>query len=1045
MPDLQVQLLGGFRINLAGQDVKGIQSERLVLLLSHLLIHSERPSSRKQLAFLFWPETSEEQARTNLRNLFHLLKKAFPEIDSFLDLEGQSIQWRDQTSLTVDAVQFKSVLKNAKNVRDDEERIHLLQEAISHYRGELLPSLYHDWVLLLREEFQQAYIAALTQLAKLLEDARRYEEAIEATNALIRADELNENAYLQCIRLHALNNDRAGALQVYHACATILRREFGVEPSREIKTFHEQLVGAETGKHAENGKERETEKIRLIGRKPEWNRLRDAWQASQKGKAQMVAILGEAGIGKTRLANELMQWIQRQGVRTAFAQCYPLEGNLPFAPIVTWLRAAGLREELDALEPLWKKELARLLPEFEESESANGQKWQRQRLFEALARGLIGSGSPRLLILDDIQWSDQETLEFLHYLLRYDGSAKILALATVRHEEVDERHPLHQLRNDLQARGQIHEIELGPLNVNEIGLLARDLLGKELNSDTEARIFAETEGNPFFTVEILRSGVYETSRAMPSTLRSVLTRRLGQLSPTARDLVGLAATIGREFNFSLLAAVSQTDENALVQALDELWARRIIQIQQGDTYIFSHGKLQDAAYDSISAARRPILHRRVAESLYARDAESALIANHFEKAGQYQLALEQYLKAADESRRVFANHEAITHLQRVLNLLKEKLEIKNDIQKRISWETFEALGDLAEMVNNAPLMFQSYESALSYIPPGEALHRARILGKYGKVASYEGEYERGTELFSQALEALGDPSDQKEKEWWRIWLKIQLDRVWIEYDIGNIKGVQETLDVIQSNLNRIEDTDQLAEYYFLVPTLSFRRDGYQADASVLASTKLALELSQKGKNLELQSRTNFGFGFANYLLGNNDAALHYMREGLRLAEQIGHLEQQSFCLTYLAATYRRAGDIENCTKFSEISLALCEREGFKSFAAAAQANLGWIAWKQNNLKQARLLSEKAALGWNKHYPFWWFGLWTLIDLSLLTLRTEDAVNYARKLKTPGQQVFAKEVDDLLTGAIAAAEMGAMKQAETLLLKSVDWAKKNHYL
>jgi Tfp pilus assembly protein PilF len=124
---------------------------------------------------------------------------------------------------------------------------------------------------------------------------------------------------------------------------------------------------------------------------------------------------------------------------------------------------------------------------------------------------------------------------------------------------------------------------------------------------------------------------------------------------------------------------------------------------------------------------------------------------------------------------------------------------------------------------------------------------------------------------------------------------------------------------------------------------------------------------------------------------------------------------------------------------------LCEREGFTSFAATGYANLGWIAWKQNDLKQARALSQKALSGWSRYYPFCWYGLWTLIDLSLLTLRTDEAVDYARKLKEPGQQVFVKEANDLLTGAIVASETGDMKRAESLLAKAVDWAKKNHYL
>ncbi|MFN8412747.1 MAG: tetratricopeptide repeat protein [Anaerolineales bacterium] len=104
-----------------------------------------------------------------------------------------------------------------------------------------------------------------------------------------------------------------------------------------------------------------------------------------------------------------------------------------------------------------------------------------------------------------------------------------------------------------------------------------------------------------------------------------------------------------------------------------------------------------------------------------------------------------------------------------------------------------------------------------------------------------------------------------------------------------------------------------------------------------------------------------------------EAALKYFHEGLRLAEQIGHLERQAYCLTYIAGAYRRFGDLEECRKYAELSLALCEQEEYKSFEATAIANLGWLAWKQGNLRLAKELSQKAAKGWSKYYPFWWYG------------------------------------------------------------------------
>jgi len=1044
MPRFDAQVLGGFGLSKEGEDVKALHAERLLLFLSYLFVHFDSTSSRKQISFLFWADSTEEQARTNLRNILHHLRKALPELESILEVDAQFIRVHPNANLSLDIRSFKSLLASAKMSKTDAERIGYLQEAISYYRGELLPGFYDDWILAAREECHQAYVNALFGLSRLYEDARQYAEAIQAVNRLLRVDALNESAYLQLMRLHALNDDRAGALQVYHTCSTVLMRELGVEPSVEIRRLHEQLVRSEEILDGEGGQSQAREAHRLIGRKQEWSQVREAWASIQKGKAGMFVISGEAGIGKSRLASELLQWTKRQGVVTALAQCYPMEDTLSFAPVVAWLRTPEIQAELGTLAPLWKKELTRLLPELEgEAGEAGEKKWQKQRLFEAVAKGLLGSGKPRLLILDDAQWSDQETLEFVQYLIRYAAGSPLMLLVTERVEELNENHPMQQLRAALLARKQLDGIELKPLNKTELGLLAREVTGAELSESNQEKLFSETEGNPFFVVETLRSN---EAGVAPQSLRTVLSQRLSQLSASARELVGVASAIGREFGYSLLARSAQMDENQLVQALDELWARRILQTREDGMYSFSHSKLLDAAYEALTQPRKMLFHRRIAEALLSGvQVEDAIVARHFESAGEHQKAFEAYLRAATSARKVFANRDAISHLEKALGLLKEKLGLVTEQQKMQAAKSYEALGDLYDFSSNAKSALEAYDEALIHLPQEEFLERTRVLGKFSKVAAYEGDYPLGKKYYLQALDILGKERAESEKEWWNAWFKLHLDWAWIEYDIDNIKELEEVFGIMHPKIEQIEDTDLLAEYYFLFPTMIFRRDGYLVDESIRQYTKLSLELSLKGQNLEMQSWANFGLGFTNYLLDDFESALKYFHEKLRLAEQIGHLERQAYCLTYIAGAYRRAGNLEECRKYANLSLALCEQEEYKSFASTGIANLGWLAWKQGDLRLAKELSQKAVKDWNKYYPFWWYGLWTLMDISLASLKIDDAVEYARLLKAPGQQKFPQEVDAFLAGAIEAAERSEKDKVKPQLEKAVAWAKEHRFL
>lgn len=720
-PALHIYLLGDFRLVYDSAPVTSVNTARLQSLLAYLVLHRDAPQPRHYLAFLFWPDSTEAQAHTNLRNLLHLLRHALPDADRFLHIDRQTLQWRADAPFTLDVADFESAVAQAEQAGDQAAVRKALEEAVASYRGDLLPSCYDDWILSERERLRQAFTEALERLILLLESQRDYRATIGFAQRLLRHDPLHEATYRRLMRLHALSGDRAGALRAYHTCATVLQRELAVEPSLATREAYERLLQADAlPAPSPAPPARPVAVSPLVGRHQEWTPLHEVWREASAGRPHFVLVTGEAGIGKTRLAEELLQWADRQGIATASAPCYAAEGGLAYAPVVAWLRA----RPLPPLEPVWCSEIARLLPELlveQPNLSPPGpltEAWQRQRFFEALARAILGGSQPLLLLMDALQWCDRGTLEWLRYLLRFDPQARLLVVGTCRLEAMGDDHPLASLLRALRHDEQLTEIELGPLDEAETASLAANVAGRELDPDLAACLYRETEGNPLFVVEIGRSGLpvgdqepepgeWETvcwPEPLPPRVKAAFMARLTQLSPPARQLAGVAATIGREFTFAVLARASELDENTLVRALDEMWQRRIVREQGVDAYDFSHDKLRQAAYARLSTARQRLLHGRVAqglEAVYAGDLDpvSGQVAVHYERAGQPEQAIPYYQRAAEMAQQIYAKEKAIRYYQQALALLETAPpgESGGDWRQEISTKLHEGLGGVLEL------------------------------------------------------------------------------------------------------------------------------------------------------------------------------------------------------------------------------------------------------------------------------------------------------------------------------------------------------------
>ena len=939
-PTLHIRLLGDFNLVYADRQVTGLNSMRLQSLLAYLVLHRDVPQQRQHLAFLFWPDTTEAQARNNLRQLLHQLRQAFPPVEQFLSTDTHMLHWHPATHFQLDVAEFEQALSLADAATRQHDQPALqdaLEQADSLYRGDLLPGCYDEWILPERERLRQRHRQALEHLLRLFEMQGDTGTAIRYAQRLIGLDPLSEDLYRRLMRLFVLNNDRASALRVYHTCVTTLQREMGVDPDPATREVYERLMQQEAPTvqlvvHQPLPAATPT----LIGREREWEHLHDAWQRTIEGGPHFVLVTGEAGIGKSRLTEEFLLWASEQGVVTARTRSYAVEGQLSLAPVTEWLRSEGLRASLRQLDKVWLTEVMRLLPELLEEQPALPhyesvtEYGQRLRFFEALARAILVAPQPLLLLIDDLQWCDQETLAWLHFLLRFDPTARLLVIGCSREEELPPQHPLRSFLLHLRNTMRVTEIPLESLDAAETAKLAARVAKRELDLDEGLRLFHETGGNPLFVVEMVRAGLGRIPvnppeiirshrqvlpgdpRTLPPRVHAVLVGRLLQLSDSTRGFVELAATIGREFTLDLLSAVGNTDSDSAVHALDELWHKRIVREHGANSYDFTHDKLREVAYGEISAPQRRMLHRRVAqalETLYAEDIDmvSGQIASHYERAGVIEQALPYYQRAAAVARRVYANEDAINLLVRSLELIEQLPSSSKRDKQELSLQL--ALAPLYRVTRGwtTPELERALDRALALCDTlGDDVQRAQTL--YGLQSVY---------VVQAKLEKVQLVSDEMHTLY--------------RYSLGSAPPPVADMMLAGARLHLgkiVEANDQFAEMiaaYHPDQLLSYRET----------------------QGWDFASQARAWQAHALWCLGYPQQALNRGREAIKFAQDLDQPFNQALASAYLALLQQLCADETVAREYAEQALA---------FASKYQASY-YRAWATILVSYAQALEQ----------------------------------------------------------------------------------------
>jgi DNA-binding SARP family transcriptional activator/tetratricopeptide (TPR) repeat protein len=674
---LEIRFFGEGQVHVDGVAVKAMAAARLRSLLAFLVLARDRPIGRERLAFLFWPDSTEAQARTNLRQALHHLRRALGASGACLRVDHRAVRWISEDNVEIDVVTFDEA---ARAGLEQGGHHTLLERAADAYRGDLLEGCYDDWVL---PERERLHVMAMAVLAALMDEASRRGDpsrAVQLGDRLLRLDPLDESTYRRLMEAHVAAGERTRAVRRFHECTAVLDRELGLAPDAATVGLYETIVvnaAGSSGVQFATGQP--MERSPLIGREHDVERLRAAWRTSAVGRSQFVMVTGEPGIGKSRLVEDFLGWCAHERLTTVAARAYEAEGAVPYGPIVDVLRSEVLRASLEALDPRSRRQLARLLPAMIDGRPAADQPGggERQQLFEAIGRALIASGRPLVLAIDDVQWCDGDSLELLEFVVRFgrQSASPLLVVGMARAEEVASQPRLRALIGRLHMMDAMVELPLGRLNAADAALLVNGLrVGAKATPVEVDRLVEAAEGSPLFLVELARSGHADPPGGgfdeLPPRIQAVIESRLDQLGPPAREMAAVAAVVGRAFTVDIVGELLTTRQDT-VAAIDELWRRGIVREHGLDGYDFSHDKIREVAYRTIGPARRRHLHGAVAAALDAagEPGNAAQVASHLERAGQVDAAIAAYHRAVIHAAAVFAHHDVITSCRRGLQLV----------------------------------------------------------------------------------------------------------------------------------------------------------------------------------------------------------------------------------------------------------------------------------------------------------------------------------------------------------------------------------------
>lgn len=689
---LELRTLGELRL-LVGGSPRRIKVDKHAALLVYLGWHQGKVLRRDVLAELLWEGSTPHHARHSLSQALYQLRRQVPEL--VLHANRDEV-WLDAGALLLDADSFMKAVKAGR-----------LGDAAELYRGDFLAGF---WVAGVRafEEWQMSRATELSRLARhtlhsLLREAESagdWLRVIQLSSRLIELDPYNEQVYRSRIQAIAVGEGRQQALAELQRVAEFMEMELGrgLDPETfALKAVLEREPQPDGPQASEEEKRHHTA---FIGRQEEFSWLRREWEQVKAGVGRCVVVVGEPGIGKSRLCEQFLRLCAIQGARILQGRSHAGDQHLPYGVVTGMLLGNIDACDIKRLPPEWLAILVDLLPELhpvvsevERQEPLEGE-GGRRRLYEAFVQLFLHlcKESPLVLHIDDFQWTDESSAALLYYCARRLAGSPVLILLSMRPEGEIRLTPVEMAMNADGSGLDYSKLVLTAMSLDEVEQIIRSYEERQeiaLPEFIQNVIFEQVGGRPFFVLEIIRAIAHgeiawdERQRApgdpytvlLPLTVEDFLGRNLRGLGAEANSVITALAVLGKCAEPHLIRDVVGMNTSCVISGVEELSSRGLV--QETDAGIaFTHDLIREAAYRSISKTRRVLLHEAAGNALRERGGSTnAVLCMHYYSAGRRDLAYRYAVLAADDSAKLYAYKEAEHYLGLALGSTSDPGEI----------------------------------------------------------------------------------------------------------------------------------------------------------------------------------------------------------------------------------------------------------------------------------------------------------------------------------------------------------------------------------